>query len=755
VSSSTLTEWLRAQDDAALARLLGARPDLATPAPADTTVLASRAGSRASVARACESLDTFALTVLDALLLRDADTRPVALPELAAMLGPKVPRKRLRSAVDVLRELALAWGPDDALSVVPAAREASGMFPGGLGRHSPALDGQDIDALLAGLGEPERRLLHTLSEGQPTGRTKDAGTLVPLEDAKTPVQRLLALGLLLRRDGETVELPRQVGLALRGTHPMGQVKFDPPAVQTTAHNASIVDATAAGEAMELSRHVESLITLWSNEPPPVLRAGGLGVRELRRLAREVSADEQRCTLLVELAAGAGLVTATESKTPQWAPTTQADLWLAAAPAQRWATLAAAWLELPRLPGLAGTKDLKDKVIAPLSEELRRPLAPSGRRRVLDPLAELPSGTGIDSADDLAGLLAWRAPRRGGRLRDDVVYWTLREANALGMVALGALTSPARSLLDEGPAQAAKRMAEAMPPPVDHVLLQADLTMIAPGPLEQVLAAEINLVADVESAGGATVYRISEASVRRALDVGRTSTELHELFRTRSRTPVPQSLTYMIDDVARRHGRLRGGAAMSFLRCDDEALLTEVAASAAGTRLELRKIAPGVLVSPVPLADVLEDLRAAGFAPSAEGSDGQLLDLRPTGFRVPSRQRTRTGILPKPPTVEQLADLVGTMRAGDTAAATRRGRTVSLAAGAGADTSQTLALLKEAAAQRRMVFIGYVDAHGTASQRIVEPVRVGAGVLEGLDSTRSETHRFSLHRITSASLVEDS
>ncbi|MET0238166.1 MAG: helicase-associated domain-containing protein [Kibdelosporangium sp.] len=754
VRVSTLTEWLRARDDGALARLLGARPDLATPIPADTTVLATRAGSRASVARSCESLDTFTLTVLDALLLCDADTRTVALPEVAAMLGAKVPRKRVREAVTALIDLALVWGAEDALSVVPAAREAAGTFPGGLGRHSPTLDGQDLSAVLAELSEPERRLLTTLAEGQPTGRTKDAGALVPLADARTPVQKLLARGLLLRLDAETVELPRQVGLALRGSNPMGQVRFTPPPVQTTAHKMPTVDSTAAGEALELVRHVETLISLWSGEPPAVLRSGGLGVRELRRLARELQADEVRSTFIAELAMGANLVIATDTTSPQWAPTTQADVWLAATPPHRWATLAAVWLDLPRLPGLAGSKDVRDKVIAPLSEEIRRPLAPAGRRRVLEALAELPSGTGVDSVEELAGLLAWQAPRRGGRLRDELVMWTSREAQALGLAAFGALTSAARALMEDSTAAAAKRMAEAMPQPVDHVLVQADLTVVAPGPLEHALAYEINLVADLESAGGATVYRVSEGSVRRALDAGRAATDLHELFRTRSRTPIPQALTYMIDDVARRHGRLRGGAAMSFLRCDDEALLAEVAASPAGARLELRRIAAGVLVSRVPLSDVLEELRAAGFAPAAEDHDGQLLDLRPTGLRVPLRQRPKPGTSHRPPSPEQLADLVSSMRAGDRAAGTRRGRTVALAAGAGADTSATLALLQEAASQRRSVFIGYVDAHGTASQRVIEPVRVGAGVLEGLDSTRSETHRFALHRITSVSLVDE-
>jgi predicted DNA-binding transcriptional regulator YafY len=124
------------------------------------------------------------------------------------------------------------------------------------------------------------------------------------------------------------------------------------------------------------------------------------------------------------------------------------------------------------------------------------------------------------------------------------------------------------------------------------------------------------------------------------------------------------------------------------------------------------------------------------------------------MRVTVRQRPKSGALPKPPSPQQLADLVSSIRAGDRAAGTRRGRTVALAGGSGADTSATLALLQEAVSQGRSVFVGYVDSRGTASQRVIEPVRVGGGVLEGLDSSRSETHRFALHRITSVSLVED-
>ena len=38
--------------------------------------------------------------------------------------------------------------------------------------------------------------------------------------------------------------------------------------------------------------------------------------------------------------------------------------------------------------------------------------------------------------------------------------------------------------------------------------------------------------------------------------------------------MPQSLTYLVDDVSRRFGTLRAGHAESFLRSDDETALTE-------------------------------------------------------------------------------------------------------------------------------------------------------------------------------------
>jgi hypothetical protein len=359
---------------------------------------------------------------------------------------------------------------------------------------------------------------------------------------------------------------------------------------------------------------------------------------------------------------------------------------------------------------------------------------------------------VKSVDELVAVLAWRAPRRGGRLRDETVRWTMAEAAALGVIALGALTTSTRALLADDRARALSAVVDAMPAPIEHVLVQADLTVIAPGPLTPELATEIKTVADVESAGHATVYRITEATVRRALDAGRTADELHELFRTRSATSVPQSLTYLINDVARRHGRLRGGAAASFLRCDDEVLLAEVLGNPVATEYELRKIAPTVLVSPVPLAEVLDGLRAAGFAPAAEGPDGKVLDLRPGGQRIPARPKSARRVLAEPTGLspDQVASVIAHLRAGDRASTRRRGAEVRLPGGGGhSDTAATMALLARASREQREVWIGFVDSHGTASQRIVTPAHVGGGVLRSTDD-----EHYPLHRITSAALVED-
>ncbi|MBP2365454.1 helicase-associated domain-containing protein [Pseudonocardia parietis] len=756
---TSLVEWLREQDDGFLAALLRARPDLAVPPPADLTVLATRASIRASVQRACEELSTVSLTVLEALVLSGADRGPVDGSTAACgprwWLGPDVDEATFTQGLRALRARALAWGPDEALAVVPAATEVVGPMPAGLGREATgAAATSELGTLLAGVTDEERKVLDVLAPGPPIGRSRGAA------DGSGPVGALVAKGLLLPRDQETVELPRQVAVALRGDRPMGRLDVARPDVLMREREPARVDGTGAGAALEFLRRVDLVLEFLETDAPAVLRSGGFGVRELRRAAKEADTDEATAALVLEVLSAADLIGETDSGTPQWLPTPNADVWAAGPEESRWAVLARTWLELPRLSGLVGGRDDTDKPITALSDGPRRPTAPRDRRRILQTLADLPDGTAIGSAEDLARVLAWAAPRRGGRLRDEMVGWTVAEATTIGVVALDALTTAGRLLLDpatrdaRNPTEVAAALHAALPAPVEEILLQADLTAVAPGRLSADLAHELSVLADVESAGGATVYRFTERSLRRALDTGRTAEGVREFLEARSRTPVPQTLTYLVDDVARRHGRLRGGAVSCFLRSDDEVLLSEVLVHHVATELGLRRIAPTVMVSALPLAEVLDGLRSAGFSPAAEDAGGAVLDLNAKGRRAEPRRRgasVRTTSAGPAGPADRTDELVERLRAGDALAGVRRsvaGRRES------PGSTGNLASLQAAVREGRTIWIGYVDAHGVAGDRVLEPTSVGAGVVEGRDALDGELRRIQLHRITSIAPVED-
>ena len=298
----------------------------------------------------------------------------------------------------------------------------------------------------------------------------------------------------------------------------------------------------------------------------------------------------------------------------------------------------------------------------------------------------------------------------------------------------------------------------LPKPLDHVLLQADLTAVAPGPLEGELAREMSLMADVESTGGATVYRFSDASIRRALDAGRAASDILGLLAERSRTPVPQPLDYLVLDAARRHGALRVGVASAYLRCDDPATLSEVLVDRKLAGLRLVRLAETVIAAQSPVDLVLDRLREAGYSPSAETADGAVVVRRPDERRTPARPRPpRLSAEPPAPTEALLAAAVRALRAGETATA-HRPPTVPDAAGSGrlprSSTSETMAELRTALDAQKPVWIGYADATGTTTERVVEPLRLEGGFLTAYDLRTAEVRTFTVARVTGVAAVAD-
>ncbi|MFI5985426.1 helicase C-terminal domain-containing protein [Streptomyces sp. NPDC051555] len=803
----SLAEALRARDDTALAALLRARPDLLNPVPGDVTQLATRAGTRASVVRALEHLDRFALQCAEALAVAPD---PCPYPVLEALLTGTAPggeddrapladavRAALPGALRTLRDQALLWGGDDALRLVRTAREllapsasrpsatglgptvaeaTAGMSPGrvqeivlaaGLpATHDPVsavsaltalfTDGSRMSALLDEAPAEAHQVLGRLVWGPPYGEVTANPT--------PPVRWLRDRGLLLPASTRTVVLPREVALHLRGGSAHRTVEPVAPTVAAAReHRPPLVDANAAGQALAALSTVEELVKHWEHTGPAVLRAGGLAVRDLKRAATALDTTEALAAFWIELAYAAALLASDGEADERYAPTPAFDTWVELPPAERWSALAVAWLPATRTAALAGEQDAKGRTLSVLGPDLDRSAAPEVRRRVLELLGALPEGGSADPADLLARL-AWERPVRGtSELRARLARWTLDEAELLGVTGRGALSGPGRALLahqDPGPL-----LAPLLPEPVDHVLLQADLTAVAPGPLRRPLGDVLAVLADVESKGGATVYRFTPGSVRRALDAGRTASDLHSFLVEHSRTPVPQPLTYLIDDVARRHGHLRVGTASSYVRCDDDAVLGELLVDKRSAGLGLRRLAPTVLAAQAEPGALLDGLRAMGYAPAAESRTGDVLVSRADTHRTP-RRAAPVPVPDGPPVPDAtlLGAAVRAIRAGDLAATAVRKETVQSASSTGAapqpgelprtSAAETLATVQAAALTGSAVWIGYVNADGAASQRVIAPVRVEGGYVTGYDHTADEVRTYALHRVTGVAELAD-
>lgn len=763
--------WLAGLSDDALVRVCELRPDVATPPPASLDVLASRLRLPASTARAVGTLSWPELLVAAAAAAVGADSGAVPLGAVSGRLGVDDDEPVFHAAVARLRELALIWGEEDSARMVPvtavAIRSAPVVAP-----HPGEPAGADLEAAWGGLSSAAAGVLEAIARGRIPAGALGAGASESVRAAAVELAQAGLAELTGDDDAERV-VPRAHALdrARHGARADGSSLLHPPAWATPrvgagAGRAREVDASGGVAALDLLHRCDSVLAALSTAPAATLKAGGVGVRELRRVARAAALEESELPLLLEVLAAAGLIAVGDAEVGDvdydsvWAPTEAADVWSAREPARRWAELVVAWWSMPRTPWRVGS-ELEGGGTLPALGEPVGPPGPTERGRVLKALAALdPAAEPADAL--LPEVVRWSAPVWFSRAGARPVSETVAEARRMGLVVGTVATSAARHLVDAthgtshgvgGSGGAAVEDLEpiltaALPDPVSEVIVQADLTILAPGPLTPELAAEFALLADVESAGAATTYRVTETSLRRALDAGRTAAGIREMLARTSVTPVPQSLDYLIEDVARRHGRLRVGTALSFIRCDDPSLVAQVLGSPVAESAALRSVAPTVLVSQARPLDLVEALRAHGFAPVVEDTSGAVVALSRPAARVRESRTTRAPRVPtRAPTTSELRAAVAAMRSADRVRSAR-------GASSGAYTGEAaIARLHEAAGTGTAVTVSVVDAAGRSSARLVVPASVGGGRIEGIEPDSAEPVVLPLHRVISVSDVE--
>ncbi|WP_219470464.1 helicase-associated domain-containing protein [Nonomuraea rhizosphaerae] len=668
-----LLGWLRTLDEDRLGRVLATRPDaIAAPWPRRLDTLAQRLGNAFAVMEALRGLPLPCLELAQACLVI-----PHATPErLAAFLGASP--DELSPWLDHLYDHALAWPDHEGVIQLAEAVSRWWTAPLGLGEpldhylNSWTISVDTLRALARNLGLPphgnKRRTISRVSEvlgdrdrldallrHAPDGTVRLLDSFAwdgPVRDVDgnrfvtpgTAEKWAADHGLLYRPSWHVAEMPREVALGLRGPDYRAPFTPEPPEVATIPIDPEEVDHLMTLAAPHVVERCAALLDNTSKMPLPLLKTGGVGVREVRRISKETGCDEDETRLLLEVCAVSRLL-AWDEPSVGMVPTEKFDRWRLDEASARLRVLLAAWWRMER----SSLRKVDGKYGTVLGDDQSGAAVARVRRAVLSVLAHLPSGTAFSDRASLVRNVHWHAPLLDQSLLADCASAVLVEARLLGLLANDSLTDLGRALAGLS-AKAGDESDDAVPL-VEHdpMLVEAstralasvrrsalfgpDLTAVVTGPPSAELAALLDRVAERESRGAASVWRFTTESVRRALDHGYDADELlEELSEVGT---IPQPLEYLVRDVARRHGEVTVTMVGCVVQAGDPALLAEIAGHRRLARLGLRLLAPTVLVSSAGPERTLTALRENGYAPVPVADGGGEITIRRTRVEEPS------------------------------------------------------------------------------------------------------------------------
>jgi hypothetical protein len=773
----TMPAWLATLDADALAELLRLRPGIVDPPPGSLVTLADRLSLPESVRRAMKHLNRTEVDVVAAAQTLDGQ------PSVSGVLSRvgDVDRAVIEDALTGLGRLGLAWpaSGDTFALVAPLRGGGSAMLRLGspldallmtlddravndlmnrLGIAEIESRTQAVDAITATLTDADRvrsiaagvsavaaDLLEEMVWHEPVIRT----TRHPWEDTDEwgpPEQReLVDAGLLLPRDATAVELPREVALALRGPGASLTLHLRPPEPTVVSVDAAGVDRTAGAAAVPTAYGVAQLVDLCSTAPLVALRTGGVGVKELRRAAKTLGTDENHVRFWLTLAYHADLL---DNDDGSILPTDDAYKWLAADTAERLVTLLTTWWQLPSAPMMADENGKRGPALTLPMDAADRDL----RHDLVGWFAERAPGDAVTDLTEVLDLLSWRSPYVHGDDLAGPAFVTVEEAEQLGVLAGGALSSWGRALASDTDLTVPLR--DVLPAPTGSARLQADLTAMVAGIPTTELGALLDLAAEPAERDTASTWRFTPGSVRRALDSGYTADRLLAELGAVSTHELPQPLVYLVRDVGRRHGEVEVLKVACCLRSDDAPLLAEIVAHRGLAELKLRPIAPTVVGSAKPVRETLALLRKHGYSPMATSDNGTPVVERPVTRRARNGGKASYRRPPtrQPLTPEELRQLAKTLLAdgvaeaptSDPASTTRDG----LSAYAEHLTGAELELLAEAINNERPVEIEYTDQNDRRTRRVITPLDHNEDILVAWCHLRDDERNFMLSRIRS-------
>jgi hypothetical protein len=408
-----------------------------------------------------------------------------------------------------------------------------------------------------------------------------------------------------------------------------------PGAEAASETPDARAALARERAFTANSAVAELVQQLRLAPARVRARGGVSVAEEKRLGPLLSVPAETVGSFVDLATAAGLARVDGE---ELLSTASADGWNALAPGDRWLTLARAWLE-----GLD----------APLPAHLR--------------VARTTDASALEDAFPAADEQMHAALLDAAEQGELLGVWSSGSLSVFGEALFGEEPSAQVPNPGDDATPAGRALAAELPPEVDRVYLQHDLSIISPGPLPPAVDARLRLAADIENHGVASAYRVSQQSIDRALSSGETEASLREFLGGLSLTGIPQAVDYLLTEGSRRHGLVRvrtrseddrvpDDGSRTLISGDDPTVLSALAADQSLSALALRAAGAGRLSTRATASAAYWMLLDARYPVLAEDSAGTELVMRRA--RVLPAPVTRSGRPAAPPAV---ADLVLRLR----------------------------------------------------------------------------------------------
>jgi len=447
---------------------------------------------------------------------------------------------------------------------------------------------------------------------------------------------------------------------------------------------------AAIAAFETQQAITELVLDVEQHPIRQIGKTGIGVGDIKRLAAHLRRSTVAVRGFYTFALQLRLI---ELVSERWWLSSHAQDFLASSMLERWSMLANQWVSSLGEVGARQLRTLLAQQPGDLAETLR----------AVFPLADV-------AVDDQLSLL-------------------MEQAQGIGFCVSGQPTLLLVRCL-EGQTSVAEDLLQPHLPQLQHSLIvQADLSLIAPGPLDTATELILRKFANIEQVSVASTYRLSALSLSHGLECGLTADQIRTVLTDLSAKALPQPVEYLLREAENRFGRLviasGTGTERSILRSTDGILLTEILNDSRLRPYAFFALSAGSLASRFEPDVVYFGLRDFGYLPVRVDNQGAVLSpLRAASWSL--------GI--SPVATDPMITLIKDLRAADARV------------GAQPDDHDLTRQIQLAMKNKAQLSVTLTDRTGAEVEFKILPTALANGRLRGLDKRADIERTLPLDRI---------